>query len=169
MKATNSLRRAETDTRSAMKIGEVSKLSGIGIEALRFYERSGLLGRPMRTASGYRVYDGGVLDRLEFIKRAQTLGFTLDEIKQIIAEKQAGKSPCAEVREIVRLRLHELDERMAQMRRYRKELGAALEEWDKAGIIEGEICGLIEGTEIEYADVPPRSIGKKHEAGKRRR
>src|SRR3954471_6945340 len=88
-----------------LKIGEVSKLTGIGIEALRFYERSGLLGRPSRSNSGYRIYDAEVLERLDFIKRAQVLGFSLDEIKRIIAEKQAGQSPCADVRELVRGRL----------------------------------------------------------------
>lgn len=144
----------------SLKIGEVAKLSGIGIEALRFYERSELLGRPARTPSGYRIYGSEVLDRLAFIKRAQTLGFTLDEIKQIIAEKQSGQSPCVEVREIVRHRLQELDERMTQMRRHRKELGVALEAWDKAGMIEGEICGLIEGTDIEPANLP-RSVGRR--------
>lgn len=113
----------------SLKIGEVSRLSGVGIEALRFRERSGLLDRPARTASGYRVYDAEVLERLAFIRRAQVLGFTLDEIKHIIAEKQSGKSPCDQVREIVRQRLQELDERMAQMRRYRKELAATLAGW----------------------------------------
>ncbi len=61
--------------RSSLKIGEVSQMSGIGIEALRFYERSGILGKPARTATGYRLYDASVLDRLAFIKKAQTLGF----------------------------------------------------------------------------------------------
>jgi DNA-binding transcriptional MerR regulator len=133
-----------------LKIGEVSKLSGIGIETLRFYEKGGLLERPARTGSGYRLYDAEVLDRLSFIRRAQVLGFSLDEIKRVIAEKRAGQSPCAEVREIVRRRLGELDERMAQMRRYRKELAGALREWDEAGDSVGHICGLIEGTNIEH-------------------
>lgn len=166
MKATNSLRRAETETRSAMKIGEVSKLSGIGIEALRFYERSGLLGRPARTSSGYRLYDTGVLDRLAFIKQAQVLGFALDEIKQIIADAQAGKSPCAEVREIVRHRLEELDERMAQMRCYRKELAATLAGWEETGDAPGSICGLIEGSNIEQDLSETRGM-KKRSAKKR--
>ncbi|MBA3322264.1 MAG: MerR family DNA-binding protein, partial [Pyrinomonadaceae bacterium] len=111
-----SSQQTNVELRATLKIGEVSKRSGIGIEALRFYERSGLLGRPARTQSGYRVYDEGALERLDFIKRAQVLGFSLDEIKRIIADKQAGRSPCAEVREIVRERLQELDERMKEMR-----------------------------------------------------
>src|SRR4028118_1775142 len=92
----------ETAGGKQLKIGEVSRRSGIGIEALRFYEKSGLLDRPGRTFSGYRLYDEGVLERLAFIKQAQVLGFSLDEIKEIIAHKQKGVSPCAEVREIVR-------------------------------------------------------------------
>ena len=79
-------------SRLDLKIGEVAKESGIGIEALRFYERSGLLGRLGRTASGYRIYDHNVFERLDFIKRAQLLGFSLNEIKQIISEKEAGIS-----------------------------------------------------------------------------
>ena len=133
----------------ALKIGEVSKQSGIGVEALRFYEKSGLLERPSRTESGYRVYGAEVLERLAFIRRAQVLGFSLEEIRRVIEERRAGQSPCAEVREVVRRRLSELDERMAEMRRYRKELAAALAEWDEAGDVEGHVCGLIEGTTIK--------------------
>ena len=143
--------------RSSLKIGEVSQASGIGIEALRFYERSGLLGKPARTASGYRVYDQSVIDRLAFIKKAQTLGFSLEEIKKIIRDAQSGASPCDEVREIVRRRLSELDERMREMRGYRKELARTLEEWDKVGRAPGRICGLIEAAEL--AQAPPAAPG----------
>jgi DNA-binding transcriptional MerR regulator len=136
-------------SKGSLKIGEVSQASGIGIEALRFYERSGLLGKPLRSQSGYRLYDEGVLERLAFIKKAQTLGFSLDEIKRIISDAQGGSVPCDEVREIVRQRLEELDERMRQMQRYRKELSQTLEEWDKVGRAPGHICGLIEATEME--------------------
>lgn len=159
--------RTSSESGASLKIGEVARLSGIGIEALRFYEKSGVLGRPERTASGYRMYTPGVLDRLAFIKHAQTLGFTLDEIKQIIADAESGQSPCAEVREIVRHRLEELDERMREMRRYRKELGAALDRWDKAGAIDGRICGLIEGTDIEHVSLAPQGVRMSGRARKR--
>ena len=132
-----------------LKIGDVAKRTGIGIETLRFYERSGLLSRPARTEGGYRLYDAEALDTLDFIKRAQTLGFSLDEIKRIIAESRAGQSPCAEVREIVRQRLTELDERMAQMQRYRNELAATLKDWDARGEADGHFCGLIEESRIQ--------------------
>src|SRR5687767_14710668 len=149
------------DSAAPLKIGEVARLSGIGIEALRFYERSGLLRRPGRTGSGYRVYDRAVLQRLDFIKRAQILGFSLDEIKRIIADKRAGKSPCREVREIVRRRLAELDERMKEMRRFRNELGAALMKWEETGQLDGQVCGLIEGTQIEHRNPTPKGVSKR--------
>jgi DNA-binding transcriptional MerR regulator len=134
-----------------LKIGEVAKRAGVGVETLRFYERSGLIDRPERTEGGYRLYDAKALKTLEFIKRAQTLGFTLEEIKRIIDESRAGQSPCKEVREIVRSRLVELDERMKQMRLYRNALAVTLKQWDETGAAKGEFCGLIEQAKIDIA------------------
>ncbi len=136
---------------AGLKIGEVSKRSGIGVEALRFYEKSGLLDRPARTGGGYRVYPPDVLDRLAFIKQAQALGFSLDEIRRVVEDARKGQSPCEEVREIVRRRMEELDARLRELHRYRKELKATLEEWDKVGRAPGHICGLIEGSGVGHA------------------
>ena len=108
-----------------------------------------------------------MLYRLAFINKAQALGFSLDEIRRIISDARSGASPCDEVREIVRRRLEELDERMREMRRYRKELGAALAEWDQAGAVEGHVCGLIEGTDLEHVNPAPRGVGKGKGARKR--
>ncbi len=151
----------EKQQRQMLKIGEVSKHSGIGIETLRFYEKSGLLDKPERTDSGYRMYGAKVLERLAFIKQAQVLGFSLEEIKRIIEEKRVGQNPCAEVRELVRQRLQELDERMQEMQRYRQELAATLAEWDKAGEAQGHICGLIEGSNIEHSIDQTKLLRKK--------
>jgi len=70
-----------------MRIGELSARSGIPIETIRYYERIGLLPPPNRTASGYRQYDETALKQLRFIKRAQELGFTLREIKDLLTLK----------------------------------------------------------------------------------
>ncbi len=154
-------------TLPSLKIGEVSKLSGVGIEALRFYEKSRLLDQPARTESGYRVYDAGVLERLAFIKRAQLLGFTLVEIKRVIAEARHGQSPCAEVREIVRRRLQELDERMREMRRHRQKLASTLAEWDEAGERRGHVCGLIEEAHVGQGITRGLTKTKRVDKGKR--
>jgi DNA-binding transcriptional MerR regulator len=147
---------ATNETIASLKIGEVARRYGVGIETLRFYERSGLLAPPARTEGGYRLYDARALKTLEFIKRAQSLGFTLEEIKRIIAESRAGQRPCAEVRETVRRRLAELDGQMAQIRRYRNALAATLKQWDAQGFADGDFCGLIESAEIGAAR-PERS------------
>lgn len=141
----------ETCETVPLKIGEVARRSGIGVETLRFYERSGLLSQPARTEGGYRLYDAEALKALEFIKRAQTLGFTLEEIKRVMNESRAGKRPCAEVRETVRRRLSELDEQMAQIQRYRDALAKTLKQWDEKGSADGDFCGLIENAEMSAA------------------
>lgn len=149
-----SLRNAQVvgdeEARRMLKIGDVSRQSGIGIEALRFYEKSGLLDQPARTDSGYRVYGPEVLERLAFIKQAQALGFSLDEIRRIVEDVRQGESPCDEVREIVSRRLAELDDRMRELRRYRKELAEMLKEWNKIGRAPGHVCGLIESSQVEH-------------------
>ena len=101
-----------------------------------------------------------VLDRLAFIKKAQVLGFTLDEIRELIAHKRRGENPCGEVRSIVKGRLKDLDERIAQMTQYRDEHAAALKEWEKTKERAGHVCGLIETSHIEHP-VEPRRVGKK--------
>ena len=142
-----------------LKIGEVAKLSGVGIEALRFYEKNGLLDRPGRTYSGYRMYDESVLERLSFIKKAQLLGFTLDEIRELIDHKRNGENPCEHVRTKVKTRLTDLSERIEQMIQYRDELAEALEEWEEIGESSGHVCGLIEASHIEHP-VEKRNLKK---------
>ena len=127
------------------KIGEVAKQSGVGVETLRFYESRGLIEPVMRTRSGYRLYDGSVLDRLVFIKKSQAVGFTLDQIAWLVAEAKDGRRPCVEVRHMARERLGELDQRLKELKRYRRELKQTLDAWEQQGHKEGMICGLIEG------------------------
>lgn len=133
-----------------LKIGEVSFLTGVGVETLRFYEKIGLLDRPGRTPSGYRVFHEGIVERLAFIKKAQVLGFTLNEIRELIVHKSKGENPCAEVRTIVRQRLQDLNDRIRQMIEYRDELSSTLEEWDEIGEQDGHVCGLIEGASMNH-------------------
>lgn len=137
-----------TAGRAFLRIGEVAEATGISVEALRFYERRGLLGRPARTPSGYRAYDEGVLERLAFIKRAQAIGFSLDEIGEILEMRGRGEAPCVEVRQAARRKLAELDARLRELRRYRNELARTLDDWEERGIEEGQFCGLIEHSHV---------------------
>lgn len=154
MKALRSSAEAEG---GALRIGEVAKASGVGVETLRFYERRGLLGRPRRTGANYRVYDRAVLERLAFIKRAQAVGFTLDEISEILAESAEGRLPCRHVREAARRKLEELDRRLAELRRYRAELARTLRDWDERGEEGGSFCGLIEHSTLTSPEAAGRA------------
>ena len=136
------------------KIGEVAKRSGVSVESLRFYENRGLLEPTGRTASGYRLYDGAVFDRLRFVKKAQAVGFTLGETASIIAEAKQGKRPCAEVRRMAEDRLRDLDIKLKQLKRYRRELKRTLDAWQGEGEKDGVICGLIEGLDADALHRP---------------
>lgn len=129
------------------RIGEVARRSGVAIETLRFYEKSGLLSPTDRTESGYRLYDGRVFERLRFIKKAQSVGFRLDEIVRIIEESEAGRRPCKDVRRLAAEKLAELERRIRELQRYRRELKQTLDAWEHVGERDGYVCGLIEGLE----------------------
>ncbi len=141
---------------SVWKIGEVAKQSDVAVETLRFYESRGLIETAGRTAAGYRLYDDSVLERLAFIKKSQAVGFTLDQIAWIIAEARKGRRPCVEVREMARERLEQLERKLAELRRYRRELKQTLDAWDRVGEKDGMICGLIEGLDTASVRAPSR-------------
>jgi DNA-binding transcriptional MerR regulator len=138
---------APAPKRESFRIGEVARRSGVAIETLRFYEKSGLLEPAARTEAGYRLYESDVFERLSFIKKAQSVGFRLDEVARIIDESAAGKRPCKEVRRLAAGKLAHLEDRIRELQRYRKELKQTLAAWEHEGEREGYICGLIEGLE----------------------
>lgn len=153
-----------------LKIGEVAKRSGVGVESLRFYESRGLIEPAGRTPSGYRMYDSSVFERLSFIKKAQAVGFTLDEIAWVIQESKQGRRPCAEVREMAEARLTELDEKLAELKRYRQELKKTIDAWNERGEADGMVCGLIESLQPESLHSPsPRGVAERVRGRRRRR
>src|SRR2546429_8949646 len=85
----------------ALLIGEVAKRSGASRKALRLYEAAGVLPAPRRTQSGYRGYSSEAVDLPAFVRQAQRLGVTLDEIREIVAIKRAGRAPCLPGPELV--------------------------------------------------------------------
>jgi DNA-binding transcriptional MerR regulator len=140
------------------KIGEIARDSGVGVETLRFYENRGLIEPAARTQAGYRLYDDAVFARLQFIKKAQSIGFTLDEIAQIISDSARGHTPCADVRRLAGEKLAALEERIRQLQRYRRELRETVAAWERQGEAQGEVCGLIEGLSGPRAKVPRRKL-----------
>jgi DNA-binding transcriptional MerR regulator len=103
-------------------IGRLAKLAGVKPDTIRFYERSGLLPKPSRTASGYRVYNDSALNQLRFIRKAQSLGFTLDEIRRIMSLRGQGKETCRCVIAIAEATLSETETKLNELREFRDKL-----------------------------------------------
>ena len=108
-----------------MQIGEIARRSGLPTATIRYYEAEKLISRPTRTSSGYRVFSERVLEELSFIRRAQGLGLTLDETREILNLGRAGKRPCERVSAICDAHLAEIDRRMAELQSFRENLKVA--------------------------------------------
>jgi len=108
-----------------MHIGQVALRSGVPAPTIRFYETKKLISAPSRSRAGYRQYSDRVLDELGFIRRAQQLDLTLDEIREILALGRAGKRPCERVSAICDAHLAAIDRRLAELQSFRDNLQAA--------------------------------------------
>lgn len=126
--------------------GELAHLAGVSTDTLRHYERKGVLPRPHRLSNGYRKYPPNSLERLRLIRRALTIGFTLDELAQFLKARDRGQSPCHEVRALAAQKLTELESRLSEMLELRVELRATLKDWDQrlAKKKDGQRAGLFE-------------------------
>ena len=132
-----------------MRIGELASELGITPQAVRFYERAGLLKEPARTGSGYRQYGPDDLKRLRFIRQAKELGFTLTEIGAMLRMHDAGHAPCSEVIAIAERHRAAVEAEIQRLRRFQKQLSSALAQWRKIKprhVPGGAICELIERT-----------------------
>lgn len=103
-----------------LRIGEVATRSGVSIDTLRYYERRELLPIAPRTRSGYRMFSAETVDRVLFIKQAQDLGFTLDEISSLLTTN--GTSDCQSVHDLLDAKVMEIDKRMKAMVEFREKL-----------------------------------------------
>ena len=108
-----------------MFIGEVAKRAGVSAHTIRYYEAEGLIGRPARSAAGYRVYSPQVIDELAFVRRAQSLGLSLTETREILMLGRSGKNPCERVAAICEQRLADIERRMEELRAFRDNLRQA--------------------------------------------
>ena len=133
---------------SLLKVGELAARAGVGVQTLHYYERLGLLPPPNRSGANYRLYPPASLRQVQFIKKAQALGFTLEEIKEVLGLRERGRAPCRCVADVARKHLRELDARIAALREFRKSLAAVVPRWEKETAGQrrcaGEFCDLIE-------------------------
>ena len=107
-----------------LRIGEVAKRAGVSIDTLRYYEKVRLLPRASRSTGGFRLYAPEHVERVRFIKHAQQLGFSLDEIRGLLASGSAEE--CMKVRDLLHNKLSEMDERLKSIRAFRRVLARHL-------------------------------------------
>lgn len=105
-----------------MKIGEVSKKTGLSIDTIRYYERRGLITRPQRRYSGYRIFEEKQVDELRFIKRAHQLGFTLSEIKQLMSLRQNCGRESSKVKQKVLGKYRQVNDKIQRLEKTRDQL-----------------------------------------------
>ncbi len=102
--------------------GKLAKLANVNIESIRFYERKGLMPKPMRSDSGYRLYSEDDVHRIKFIKKAQGLGFTLREIKDLLNLRIDDNTSCEDVQEIIVQKMNEIEIKIKEMKKINKTL-----------------------------------------------
>lgn len=101
----------------ALSIGEVGRRSGVKVETIRYYERIALLAPPPRTQGGHRIYGDAEVKRLNFVRRARELGFTLDQVRDLLALADEPRGHCAEVEALARTHLDAVHGRIADLER----------------------------------------------------
>jgi DNA-binding transcriptional MerR regulator len=144
---------------SEMRIGDLASRVGVNPKTVRYYEEIGVMPPPERRPSGHRLYGGEDLERMAFIRSAQRLGITLDEIREILALRERGSRPCAYVRDVLRREVADIEQRIADMARLRDdlvELERAADELEDGA--PSSTCSLIEHATVTAPGGAPGSL-----------
>ena len=138
-----------------LTMGKLARRAGVNAETLRYYERRGLLPRPPRTASNYRLYPEASARRVRFIKRAQEMGFSLREIGELLSLRARPGAKCADVLGRAREKVRDIDAKMEALRAMRKALSRLTRECSGKGpVTECPILEALDPEEIQ--ETPPR-------------
>jgi len=132
---------------NSLTIGVVAKLAEVNIETMRYYERRGLVPRPVRSASNYRLYSEDTVRRVRFIKRAQELGFTLKEIKELLALRVTPRVNGADVRRRVEHKIEDIDSKIASLQTMRDSLSKLARKCSGKGGVSS--CPILESLDRE--------------------
>ncbi|WP_375476934.1 heavy metal-responsive transcriptional regulator [uncultured Nostoc sp.] len=136
-----------TQDKKLLLIGQVTDLTGIPIRTIRYYESLGLINSLKRTEGGFRQFSLDVLTRLAFIKRAQNLGLSLEEIGNILQVYDQGQTPCGEIKEKLEEKVLQIDRQIDQLLTLRSEIKGLLSGWKNISEHhEKTICPIIQNT-----------------------
>lgn len=119
-----------TNCKAYLRSGELAAEAGVSTDTLRHYERKGIIPPPRRSQNNYREYSAQSLERVNLVRRALAVGFTLDELARILRVRDKGGAPCRHVREMAAGKLAVVETQIEQMSALRDELRGLLSEWD---------------------------------------
>lgn len=151
---------------SALSSGELADLAGVSRDTLRHYERKGVLPRPLRGHNAYRQYPPEALQRVQLVRRALSVGFTLNELAKVLKVRDAGGAPCEEVRKLAAQKLLNVQDQLRELTKLRDDLQETLKEWDArlAHRSNGKRANLLESLPID-----PSPAKRSHHSIKRKR
>jgi DNA-binding transcriptional MerR regulator len=155
------IERQKSSSSKLLKIGEIAKQTDVGISTIRYYESLGLLVPVERSDNGYRYYDEEAVERLKFIKKAQSLQFSLAEIQQVVGVRAHGSPACPLVRDLLKQKIAHLEEQIARMKELKEELEAYQSRWESRPLDDPcskELCSMI-------AEVADRDLFTHHLRG----
>lgn len=146
---------AAATSAGALLAGDVAKQLGVGVQTLHFYEREGLIPAPQRTSAGYRLYTPELVERIAFVRKAQALGLPLDDVKEIVRLAERGSCPCGHVRQSLSNKLADVDSRMHELQRFRRELAKLIERSGRRRARPGtaNICSIVEQAPLVQTDL----------------
>lgn len=131
-----------------LRIGELARLAGVNLQTIHYYERRALLPKPPRTTSNYRVYPHDAVRRVRFIKHAQELGFTLEEIKELISLRATPRACCSDVRKRAEQKATQIDDKIHSLKAMRKALTNLMTECSSGEDSVSE-CPILEALDAE--------------------
>lgn len=127
-----------------MRIGDLASRTGLSTDAIRYYEKEGLLPASERTDNGYRDYGPEAVGDVEFIRKAKVVGLRLNDIREVLDIVSGGSPPCDHVRSVVRERLEDVDRKLVELKALRATLRQSLVRLDGAPAEAGCRCAVIE-------------------------
>ncbi len=133
-----------------LRVGEVAKRAGVNLQTIHYYERRGLLSEPPRTKSNYRAYSEDAVMRVRFIKGAQDLGFSLENIKELLSLRASPRAKCADVLRRAKEKVRDIDEKIATLRRMRTALSTLMDQCQ--GDLPVSNCPILESLDDSEAN-----------------
>ena len=155
--------RQKLPSKKLLKIGEVAKQTDVGISTIRYYESLGLLVPIERSDNGYRYYDEESVERLQFIRKAQSLQFSLAEIHQVLGVRAHGSPVCPLVKDLLKQKIANLEEQIDRMKEMKQELETYQSRWESRPLDDPcskEVCSMIE--EVVDRDLPTHRLRGEH-------